>query len=511
MSRSLSKAMSRSLALIVRYALLLIFAGNSMSTVAAEWARTAGVQLGSYFTDNVCLAPDDQQGKAVGTVTPNLALQGDGGRARISLRANVEYNTLGNSSLRCDNGGAGGNMANREAWIPRLDFVSSLDLIDNWLFLEADAFAARNPINPFAAGGDENINGLANTNITYQWGAGARIQHGFSEGWDFLLRYNYSEQYNTQDIGIGDNQEDLVTLDAGMAPEASRFALRVAAQYREIQFDAQRGQPEFSNRLSRAELRSFFALTDSFSLTASAGEEDNIFTSDSEEIDGSFWDVGVRWVPNARVSMGAGYGERFFGDAPRFDISYRHKRSQLTAAYVRDVQFPRNLRTEDDNFNPEDPLDTGVGVVPGDSVNGAGVPTFVGNSPILNEQFTLRYSFFTQRTDFSLSGRESLQTRTSDGRKGDFRTVTGAISRRLSRATRVYVRLRWQNNEATSAVDGLELAQDLEVWQFTSGLSRQLTPKSSVGLQYRYSDQTSDINRNNFVEQRIGVTYSYNF
>ncbi|MFK7829084.1 MAG: TIGR03016 family PEP-CTERM system-associated outer membrane protein [Congregibacter sp.] len=492
-------------------ALAAVLAALAVPVSSAEWTQRASVGVGSYYTDNVCLAPDDQEGKLVGTFTPNLALRGEGGRARMALRGAIEYNTLGDSDLNCQNRGFGGNLRNREPWVPRINFVASVDAIDKWFVLEADAAASQNPVNPFAAGGDENLNALGNTNITYQWGAGARLQRSYEDAWSVLLRYNYSEQYNTANVGIGDNTQDLITLDAGMLPQSSRLSFRVGGVYREVDIAEQRGLPAFTNRLSRLELRSFFAVSSSWVLNATIGEEDNVFTSQSDEIDGGYWDAGIRWAPNPRIVVGLGYGERFFGEAPRFDMTYRHKRSRFTASYARDVQFPRNLRAGDSDFDPVDPLEPGVGELPGDGIVNPNTPTFVGNAPVLTERFNLRYTFAARRTTMTISGTESLQRRVSDGRDGEFRIALASISRRLSRASSVYARVRWQENQAQGgAIDG-EFAQGLETWQYTAGLSRRLSPNTVVGLQYRYTDQTSRQNANSFVEQRIGATFNYIF
>ncbi|MEM6604602.1 MAG: TIGR03016 family PEP-CTERM system-associated outer membrane protein [Pseudomonadota bacterium] len=489
----------------------LALAATSFESISAEWVTQPAVSASSYYTDNVCLAPDDEEGKFVGIFTPSIRMSGTGARARMALQAAAQYNTLGDSDIRCNNQGFGGFLRNREAWVPRINFAGSVDAVDNWLVLDATARASQNPINPFAAGGSENLNALGNTNITYQYGAGATISRQYRNNLNYLLRYNYTEQYNSVNVGFGDSQQDLVVFDAGMIPAATRLSFRVAAQYQEVTFEEQGALPEFTNRLARAEVNSIFRVTDDWSLDARIGEEDNVFTSQSDDVDGSYWDAGIRWAPNARVTVGVGYGERFFGNAPRADVSYRHKRSSLTASFLRSVQFPRNLRAGDqrdlpDNVDPVDP-----GFLPGDDIGSISTPTFIGNQPILNDRFTLRYDFTARRTNFSLALTESQQTVFANDREGTFRNAQASVTRRLSGKTSAFLRYRWQENrQDNTVVDNLQ-PQGFESSQYTVGVTRRLSPQFRTVLQYRYTDQQGNQEANGFIEQRVILSFNYRF
>ncbi|MDB4476043.1 TIGR03016 family PEP-CTERM system-associated outer membrane protein [bacterium] len=480
-----------------------------LSTIhAAEWTKGASVALGSYYSDNICLQPDDKEGKAVGTVTPSVNLRGEGARARASLSGSVEYNTLAESSLTCS--GRGQNFNNREAFVPRLSALGELEAIENWLVFDASAQASQNAINPFAAGGDDNLNGVGNTNVTYRWGVGATIDRRLSEVWRLLLGYNYNEQYNSVSRALGDSQEDRVVFDFGMNPATSRFSAGLAGRYSEVTFDGSTGQEPFVNKLSSVELRTALQVSDSWQLNALAGQEDNVFLSNVPEIDGNYWDAGVRWAPNSRVEVTAGYGERFFGETPRFSISYRHKRSSLRASYDRDLQFPRNIRAADGGLDPGDPLVPDVDL-PGDPVGGAGDPTFIGQTPVLNERFTLNYRFNARRTTISLTASDSQQTRAQDGRQGSFRNFSAAVTRSLSSGLSAFGRLSYRESEGANSDDSIDLARGFETWRGTLGLNQRLSSKTSMALAYAYIDQQSVNDFRSFVENRVTLTLRYNF
>lgn len=482
------------------------------TALGADWTTNAGLNLGSYYSTNICRASDNEQDWTVGTVTPTVDLRGDGARANLSLRAAVEYNTLAESSLTCEGGGAVNNLANRLAFVPRIDFNSDYEAIENFLFFEADAVASQNPINPFAAGGEDNVNGLGNTNVTYRWGVGARIDRQLSERWALLATYNYNEQTNSANRIISDSQEDRVGFDFGMIPTVSRFSAGIRGQSRDVTFEQSLLQPAFSNRLSRAELYAALRLSDSWSFEGIAGQEDNVFFAANDETDGTYWDVGLRWAPNQRIEISAGYGERFFGTVPRFEARYRHKRSVLTASYIQDIQFPRNIRAAaalSGNVDGAADIDTSL---PGDPLQGAGDPTFVGQGPVLNERYALSYQFSARRTTLNLRARDSQQTRASDGRTGSFQDVTATLSRKLGPSLSADVRVGWRNNEANiDAVTGELTGQTREAWTAGAGLRRKLAQDLTLTLRYSYIDQQSETNRNNFEEQRVELGLRFRF
>jgi hypothetical protein len=304
-----------------------------------------------------------------------------------------------------------------------------------------------------------------------------------------------------------------------MIPEASRFSLGVRGFYSEVTFVETENLPEFNNHLARLELRGAMNLSRRWQANGYVGEEDNDFLSASDEIDGEYWDVGLRYTPNERVTIDAGYGERFFGEAPRFAIDYRHKRTNLRTEYLRDVQFARDIRGTG-NFNPGDPLDPGLGT-PGGPLPGTGSPTFLGQGPVLNERFVLTYRFEARRTTLALQISDSRQVLLRDNAEGTFRSATAMAYRRLRQAATLDLGITYTENEGNLGfVGGIgdEPGQGLEAWRANVGLRRQLGDNVELTLRYDYLDQggTGDFagiggNLNAFEEHLISLSLQFNF
>ena len=160
-----------------RFALILpalgIVGAGSNAVFAAQWDTGASVSATTYFTDNFCFSPTDKEAESVSTVTPSVRMSGQGARARMSLNARAEFNTVGQSDIECTRGSVGNQRGNRRSIVPSGNFNGSFDAIENWLTFEANAFAGITPVNPFSPGNGDVINGLENTNVVTRWGLGA--------------------------------------------------------------------------------------------------------------------------------------------------------------------------------------------------------------------------------------------------------------------------------------------------------------------------------------------------
>lgn len=488
---------------------------TALPSVAGEWEKNAEIGLASYYSSNVCLAPAEEEGKEFVTATPRVGLDGSGGRFRASVDAAVEFNSLGESDIECPQGGAGSVIANRETWVPRGSGVLEFDAIEQLLTFEVDGSATQSPINPFAAGGDDNLNATGNTNVIYSWGAGARSEKLWSNGLAYSLRYRYGESFNSANLLLGDSREHRYQGDLGLRRGYARLSGGIRGQYRDVEFDASPLDPTapedgvIGNELFRSELYAGLELWRGWSLEGAVGYEDNAFLSSQEELDDYYWDAGIRWNPNQRVDVSAGYGERFFGNTPRASVEYRHKRTTLRASYLRDVQLPQDIRS-----GVALPTLTGAesGASSGDSliVESDSTGTFIGNGPIISETFTLSYAFEARRTEIRISASNSKQALVVQGDEAEFNSVRIAFDRDLTRRLDAGVQLRYREAEPTSVGTGLGLfAQALESYSGTARLGFALSDDTRLSLTYRFTDQTSSDRVNTFTEHRVGIAITF--
>lgn len=488
----------------------------SHGVFAAQWQRDAGIYVSAIYSDNFCLDNSDKQEHVTSTFTPNLNMQAESARANLSLQAAAQINNEDEIHLDC----RPRRSRSRLLITPSLRYTGDLEVIDEWLTLESDAFSGSNRIDPFEAG--DNIDGRNNINITYQYGVGALLQRRVLKSADMRLRYRYSEQYNEEDL-FGDNRQDEVDFDLGTDRDSTRFSTGISADYRKIYYDASRLAPAFNNTLSSAELWVALQLTTSWEINALSGEEWNEFTSASDDIEGSYWDAGLEWTPNERVTIGVGTGERFFGTTSRFNISYRHKRSALAADYDRTLTFPSDLRGGIDNLTlPIDPesedsaepvdssFDSGFGQLPGETTLARGNPTFIGDSPIIDERFTLYYRFTGRRSTLSVSASESQQFRLEDNGEATFTYFNTTFARKLSARLVADIQFNWSESEGQGGNVG-RFGDHSKTLRFGPGVSRRVGAGTTVTLRHEYTRQRSDFSANEYNENRIILSLSHIF
>jgi uncharacterized protein (PEP-CTERM system associated) len=494
---------------------LLVGALLATDLFAADWQREAGVTLSAYASDNICLSDTNRQAWNAGTAAPDLLIHGQGTRANLYLKAAVRYNSLADSNPKC----LSALGSSRESILPSLRYLGDLHLLENWLTLQSDAFVGTNAFNPFAAGGTDNLSGRDNLNITYQYGAGALIQRRFLERADLRMHYHYSSQHN-QRLLLSDSIEHRGEFDLGTERTSSRFSMGVAGRYSEVTYEGSAGSPDFENSLASAEIRAALQLGSSWQINGLTGEEHNELISVLSDVEGSYWDAGLRWAPNPRVEVAIGTGTRFFGSTPRLRVRYLHQRTEITANYSRVLIFPRNLRTaeslfdeslnSEQDFVPDATNDPGFEQISGDPLPMSGQPTFIGNTPIVNERLAVRYRLTGIRSTFTLAAAHSEQTRLEDLGEATFTDMRALVSRSLSETLTANVRLVWSSREGEGGNVGI-YGQHSQTWRVGLGLAKQLGMNTQVRVDYQHTRQESDAAFNRYIENRVTFSARYQF
>lgn len=470
-------------------------------THAAEWTNSASVKTGVTYTDNVCLSADNTQDQWVGLVTPAGNISANGARANMNLSGSVEFNTLTDSKLK-DEGCSGGSNGNREQFAPRLSGSADAILVENWFYIDGGANITQNQVSPFVSGGGDSLDRTGNTNTTYSYSVSPYISRRFKDAAEATLRYTWNDQYNSTDAVRDSSQESAQALIGGV-PGTSRYTWALQGDYSKVSYSDSglRADDPVNNNdseLKSAQVNQGYQLTRAWQVNGFYGNEWNDFVSTRDDIDGSYWDVGVRWTPNSRTTVDAGTGHRFYGDSPRFAIRYSHKRSAFNANYAKTLTYDRNIRTLDDSpaGNPDFPAPPGVD---------PGVTT-LSDSPILDERFTLGYTFQGRLTDFGVSAFQSEQTRqggstTLGVSESTFRGITVVATRTIFQDISLNARMNWNEQEPKGQTGSI--ARKSETWSGSLGLNRKLGQRMNLGANYVYTDRSSNNGFDEYTENRI--------
>ncbi len=475
---------------------------------AAEWEKKAALRVGSIYTDNVCLTPDEKIDKWIATATPSGALYRRGGRSELDLRFSLAFNTLAESSLDCPDGRQGRGGVSNISPAPRLTLLSQTEVVQDWFYFDAQGFAGQNLVNAFAPGGGDEINASGNINTTYSYSLSPYLYRRINERYDVLLRYTFDQRLNTSDF-VRDSIGHRVQFDAGLAPERNAFSYGVTADYYEVTYAEFRGRPEVNTKISSVRLRGAYQIDRKWALYGTVGVDKNDFLSSFDNIDDTAWDAGVVWTPNTRVRIEAGTGQRFFGSTPRASVSYRHKRSDLQFEYKRELTYTRNLRV--DNQIPGGNLPDFGGEDPGFS----GTPTTLSAQPIVTEGYALRYTLHGVRNTLGASASRSDQSRAVDGRNSDFTNYRVFWRYRLSGKSNLTARVSYAERDGQT----LQLGDDdllgpvraSNTWMYYLGLDRKTGRRSRIIASYQYRDRQSEQELDSYQENRFTIAWQYDF
>lgn len=476
------------------------------SAQAAQWSSEAGVGVSTLYTDNVCLSADNEEEQWVGVVTPDIRVVGEGDRASLDLLAAVQANTLAKNN---DCNDSGTDIGEKEAIAPRLRLSFRSELFEDWLYFDAAGFADQNSINPFAANGGGNLNGAGNTNTTYRYNLSPYISRRFADRGYADLRYNYSEVLNSEDF-LRDSTADSVTLDVGITDVKQGFNYGVQADYNKISYEATGSQPAFDSELTSAKLNVGYRLNSNFALRASAGEEWNDFFTVFDEQEGSYWEAGLEWTPNKRIFLGLGAGDRFFGNTPSAEFTYNHRRSQVRLNYAKTLTYDRTLRSTDQFASDIPGFIEGTVPNDGEFLGEAGSPTTISTSPIIDERVTLVYAFNARRTSINVNFTHSDQSRLEDGRESTFINAGVGMRRDLSSKLALIGRINWADRSASEAGNEL-FNRDSDTLRLYLALERTFVKGTTVNLGYRISDRNSEFPEDEYTENRVTLSFRYQF
>ena len=470
---------------IIRYFIAVSLVGLPFSALAAQWRVNSGVGVSERYSDNDNLTETNKKSKFVTVVSPDISLSGSGG-------GKIDYDVL--ASIRHHESSDGDDSTN-----PALNGNINAELIDQIIFFDASSTINQNRVDPFRSTGDDDVSRSRSDNVTttYSYTLSPYLVGRINSFADMELRYSYDEQWNS-DSDVGDSSRQAVSFNLNSGRDFAIFDWGLVGNYSKIDADDSDSGQSNDDELKSADLRLGYRVNRKLRLRGSVGREWNDFDSVRSDVDGKRWDLGATWTPNKRTTIDIGYGERFFGNTPTVDISYRRKKSIFTASYVKELTDARTLRSEQGIFD-EDPLGNPIDPTTGD-------PIFAhpDDGQIVDERISFSWSRQGKRTTLTWSGDHSTQQPQSSRDEVVFISSSLELSRRLTSKLSFDTSVGWENQEN-------ELDEEFETWRFNMGLSRPLGSKSNISLRYTYTERDSDLPDDGYEENRVILNYRINF
>jgi uncharacterized protein (PEP-CTERM system associated) len=265
------------------------------------------VSVSETLTDNVRLSTNDRQSEFVTTISPGIRMSADRGRlkAYLDYALNGSYYAQGTSAARLQNA---------------LTAFGTLEAVDNWAFIDASAGISQQSVSPFGV----QSTGAASINANQSESATVRLspylRGRLANTVDYETRYSLTSNRNSgvagSDVTIRDGSVRLGGRGAG-----ERLSWSADAAQQSTTFSAGRATESDQFKLGLA-----YAVFPQLSVSVSAGQESNNFTTADKQSSGTFG-YGVSWIPSERTRLSASRETRQFGDSFSVIASYRTPRT----------------------------------------------------------------------------------------------------------------------------------------------------------------------------------------
>lgn len=451
---------------------------GASNTYSAEWTVAKSISLNEVYTDNTDLSHENTKSELITTVSPNLSLQGRGAKANLNLNAALEVNSAG-----------GADSIN-----PRLGANASVELIDDFFYIDASADIIQNTVDAFLPSGSDRLSNTSNTTNTYNYKTSPYFAHRFKGFAELVGRYTYNYQFN------GGSNASLITsqnfsLDISSGTDFSRITWGAAFNYRDS------GSDESSSELLSTDVSLGYRFNRSWRLTSSLGVESNDFEATRENNDGSRWNMSAIWTPSSRTSLNIGYGDRFFGSVPTLDFSHRSRKSLIKASYSRELTDSASLLSRQDAFQATDVFGNPVDPIIGDPLPLTNSTINITDGLFVNEAFELSYTLTGKRSSVAVGASHSVQKYESGRVSETLEKYNVSLQRSLSSLLEANVgySVSQQRREGT---------EDAVTSDYSLGVTRKVSKDSNLRFTYRFIDRESQDLSNDYQENRLQLSFT---
>lgn len=296
---------------------------NETGTLTRAWSIKPRIGLTETLTDNAALnrAQGNKEGDLITQLTPGIRIEGQSAR----LKAYLDYALNAQMYAKSDHSRTQNN----------LNSFATLEAVDNWVFIDANARIAQQSISAFGAQSPGTTTVNANSTETRTFGLTPSLRGQLGGLVDYSLRYNRST--TRSDASRVANID--VSEWAGQVKGSTPFSnLQWSGDASTQSVDYSTGRQTDASRLNA---RLTYAITPQFRIVGSGGWEQNNYASIDQQ-DRTTHGYGFDWNPTERTQLSAFKERRFFGDGHNINISHRFPQSSIQFSDTRDVSVLPN-------------------------------------------------------------------------------------------------------------------------------------------------------------------------
>lgn len=461
----------------------------AMAEEEIQWDFTPHIGITQIYTENVSLRPAGQEEHEYITQTDlGFTLHREGRRAAADLAYNLQTLSYWRETRRNNT-------------YQQFSGSGNVELLEDRLFIDASSTYSQRFQSRRDLVTQDNINDLGGRRDVLTFHISPNYVQRMGDVATGQLRYTHDRvDYQDSNASSFDSETNQVLARIESGSMLSSIGWELSYRRSETEYD---DGSSVTFQTTEALLRWF--VTNHLSVFAAGGEEDNEFVQDPRRArpDDTFWRAGVGWQ-SARTNMEAFYGERFFGETYGGSLNHRFRNSQFSMEYTEGLTTVSQFEIE-------------RLVVP--VYDNAGNPVIVNGRPLLlvleypdlqtgvylSRRFTLGFSGQRRKLTWSIRGFDERREFEATDRRERVRGL--GVNFALSLASRT----QWLING--SAQNSTYQEDDREDYYYVlgTGIQRDLGPRTSTSLDYRYAERESNQPGNEFIENRISLSFRKRF
>ncbi|MDD5579534.1 MAG: TIGR03016 family PEP-CTERM system-associated outer membrane protein [Methylobacter sp.] len=506
----------KSSVLFIRVATVYIFFYNSQS-FALNWTMTPTMQVQEIYSDNIRLSPKGAENSAFVTeVSPGVSIIGRSARSTLNLNYRMQnlYNAQGDKGLSTFN---------------QLQYNSHNVLVQNKLFLDSrSSVSQQNLTNNQIA--NDNISGSGNSTNVTTFGISPYWTPHFGSYANGLFRLNFDT------VTLGTNSSSDINTQSSLSPISDTATIGETVQlnngteFKRVSWNLshnntenyRKGGDDVKFQNSNATVRTY--LNRYFNVFAQGGYSNNDFqTTTSSSKNGLFYTVGAQWIPSQHYSIAVGAGNNSYvtvsispiqriswittyrdnqiglntGKTWQTSLNYRTRRSIWELTHDNDTTTTQEILSQLRIFRVQDQFgNIIINPVTGQPVQFAlNLPTLT-NEVIVRKRWNFSVSFNTGKSTISASAFNENRVFQVTGNNEKVSGLSATWNWQFASKTSAYISPTWQQTERA-----INSTKD-ERYDVAIGMNRSITSRINGRLEFRHLNQKSDLNTNDFQENR---------
>jgi len=414
------------------------------NTLGRAWTIKPSVSLTETLTDNVAInrTQGNKEGDLITQLSPGIRIEGKSAR----LKAYMDYALNAQFYAKSDTSRTQNS----------LNGFGTLEAVDNWLFLDANARIAQQAVSAFGAQSPSSTSINTNSAETSTVGVSPFIRGQIGGVVDYGLRYNRS---TTRSSASAVSNIDLAEWSG---------QLKGSTPFRNLQWtvDASNQVVDYSSgretEASRMTGRLTYALTPQFRIIGSGGWEENNYASIDKQ-GNTTHGYGLDWNPTERTQFSALKERRFFGDGHNISFSHRFPKSSIRFTDSRDVSVLPNQFANQGYGSLYDVIAAQFAGLPEPDRTTA-IQNFFAANPTLNPNAQVTSSFLTSRA--TIQRRQQLSVVLLGVRN----SITFLANRNISQSTLA----------SNAVADDFSRASEIRQQGFSVNYSHQISQLTSL-------------------------------